>query len=261
MRTTSRAKSPNGAAVRGRRAPWRRRSAVGATSRVQKRWSKKGWTRWATSRSTRSTRCSVSAERAYTKAKQGGDEVATSQSLILRAVIYRERDDPTRAEAMLSEVEPMFRRNLPAGHLAFASLMLQRALIARARGDLRTALEGANKVLTMTQAGIKAGGQGADFLPTILVRRSDLYLQLQRAGEASADAATALGMLQRAAQPGTFSATLGRAYLTLGRALQVQGRRGEARAAGASAVEHLRSALGPDHPDTQRARQLQALDP
>ena len=46
--------------VRGRRAPWRRRSAVGATSLARRRWSRRGWTRWATSRRTRSTTCSVS---------------------------------------------------------------------------------------------------------------------------------------------------------------------------------------------------------
>jgi hypothetical protein len=50
----------------------------------------------------------------------------------------------------------------------------------------------------------------------------------------------------------------GRAYLTLARALRAQGRRDEARAALASALKHLEITLGPDHPDTQTARQLAA---
>jgi len=63
-------------------------------------------------------------------------------------------------------------------------------------------------------------------------------------------------MWQAAAEPGTFSSWRGRAHLALGRALQVQGRSGEARAAFASALEHLEPSLGADHPQTREARRL-----
>jgi Tetratricopeptide repeat len=56
------------------------------------------------------------------------------------------------------------------------------------------------------------------------------------------------------------SGDLGRAYLTLGRALQAQGKRDESRAALRSGAEHLQNALGPDHPDALAARQLAELD-
>ena len=103
-------------------------------------------------------------------------------------------------------------------------------------------------------------GQGADSLPTNLVRRSDLYLRLQRAGEGSNDSATALGMLQRAAQPGAFSALLGRAYVTLGRALQAQGRAGKRAPQSRQPRAPARRARA--RPSRYaRARQLQALDP
>jgi hypothetical protein len=63
-------------------------------------------------------------------------------------------------------------------------------------------------------------------------------------------------MLQQSAQPGAFSSDLGRAYLALGRAIQAQGKRNEARTALRSAAEHLDSALGSKHPDTRIAKQL-----
>jgi serine/threonine-protein kinase len=197
-----------------------------------------------------------SAERAYAKARRAGDQVVINQSLLERARIYRDQRDLARAEAMLAEVEPRLRRNLPAGHIAFASLASERALIAQAAGDLGAALRLASQAMDIAEASVKAGRQGADFLPTLLLRRSDLKLQLRRPDEAAADATRGLSLLQTAAQPGTFSSTLGRAYLTLGRALQAQGKPEEARAALRSAVQHLQSALGPDHPDTRAARQL-----
>ncbi len=196
------------------------------------------------------------AERGYAKARQAGDEVVINQSLLLRAAVYRERHDLPRAVAMLREVEPRLRRNLPAGHYAFASLASEHALVARARGDLQSALELSNQATAIAEAAIKAGRQGAGLLPTLLVRRSGLELELRHAGEAAADAGRALTLLQAAAQPGPLTGNVGRAYLALGRALAQQGKPDEARAALRSAVEHLQGALGPDHPDTRTARQL-----
>jgi tetratricopeptide (TPR) repeat protein len=196
------------------------------------------------------------AQRSYLKAQRADDQVVINQSLLERARICRDQRDLAGAEAVLAEVEPRLRRNLPPGHIAFASLASERALVARARGDLKVATDLADQAVAITEASVKAGRQGVDLMPTLLVRRSDLKLQLHRPDEAAADAARALTMLQPAAQPGTFSSVLGRAHLTLGRALQAQGKREEARAAFFSAAEHLQNALGPDHPDTRRARQL-----
>ena len=79
---------------------------------------------------------------------------------------------------------------------------------------------------------------------------------IQQPEEAAADARRALAIVQQAAQPGTFSSTIGRAYLALGRALQVRGRLELARDALRHATEHFTHALGPDHPDTRIAREL-----
>jgi len=201
------------------------------------------------------------AERGYTKAQQAGAQVVIGQSLLLRAQIYMDQGDLQRAAAMLDEVEPRLRKGLPAGHIAFGSLASSRALLAQAHGDLHAALDLSNDAVAISEAAVKAGRVGGDYLPTFLVRRSDVELQLGEPGRAEDDATRAMGLLQASAQLGAFSSTRGRAYLTLGRALQSQGKLGEAHAAFHSAAEHLQSTLGPDHPDTRRALLLAESEP
>jgi len=195
-------------------------------------------------------------ERGYARAQQAGDQTVVNQSLLLRSSIYRMRGNPTRAAEMLSEAETRLRRILPAGHIAFAALALQRALIAQSRGELQQALALANEAVAGAEASIKAGRQGSDFLPAMLVSRADIQLQLHQPDAAAADAARALTILQQFAQPGVFTAQLGGAYLAQGRALQIQGHPDQAGAAFRTAAKHLERALGPDHPDTRLARQL-----
>jgi hypothetical protein len=69
-----------------------------------------------------------------------------------------------------------------------------------------------------------------------------------------------LKLFLEATEPGTFSVTLGRAYVALGRALQAQGQFDEARVAFRSAGEHMKSAVGANHPETHDARKLAELD-
>ena len=199
------------------------------------------------------------AERGYAKAKQAGDEVVVNQSLLLRGVIYRAQGDVARAKEMLVEVEPRLRQALPAGHVAFASLTSEQALNARAANDLKTALDLSNKAVTMLEATLKKGGQGVEGLPTFLLRRADLELQLGRPLDAANDAGRSLRLLLQAAPAGTFSSRIGRAYLVLARALDAQGKQEEARDAARSAAAHFQNALGPEQADTRAAQQLAGL--
>ncbi len=200
------------------------------------------------------------AERAYTIAERAKHEVVICQSLMERARIYRLQGDLARAEAMLAEVEPRFRRDLPPGHYAFAAIASERSLILLARGDVTNALVLAHQAVYTDEAALKAGGQGAGVLPIFLFRRSAVEREAGQSDAAVADAVRAVSLLQNFTQPGTYSCNLGRAYLTLGLALRAQGKRDEARVAFHSATEHLQNALGSDHPDTRSAGQL-ADDP
>ena len=194
------------------------------------------------------------AERAYEGARRAGDDVVINQSLMVRASIYRERGALERAARALSELEPRYRRMLPRGNAGFATLASEQALLAQAKGDL----PGAKAAFDQAVAIADASPQRTDYLPRTLVRRASLELQMRLWEEARADAAKALDMWQAADEPGTFSSFRGRGYLALGRALQAQGQLGPARAAFASALEHLQTALGAHHPEAREARQLLA---
>src|SRR6266849_2189763 len=194
--------------------------------------------------------------RAVAVSEDSRAETVVNQSLLVRTAIYRSQGDLERAAEMLTELEPMLRRSLPPGHVAFASLALQQALNAQARGDVQKALDLANQVVTIAEEAIKAGREGVGYLQVYLVSRSNIHLQLGHLGEAAADAGRALKILLDASQTESFSAALGRAYLALGRALSPQGKDEEARAAFRFAIENLQSALGADHSETRAARQL-----
>ena len=194
------------------------------------------------------------AERACANARQARNEMVTNQSLFERARVYRERGDIARATSTISELEPRLHRMLPRGHAAFASLASEQALLAQARRDFPAAGAAADEAVAIAEA----SGQRVDYLPRMLLRRSSLELEMRLVQEARADAARALGIWQDSAEQGTFSCWQGRAYLALGSALQAQGQLGQARAAFASALEHLQPSLGADHPQTREARQLVA---
>jgi eukaryotic-like serine/threonine-protein kinase len=199
------------------------------------------------------------AERAYARAKDADDQVVVNQSLIVRAIVYREAGDASRAAEMISEVEPRLRRALPPGHIAFASVLSEKALNTSAKGDPPAGLELMDQAVALAEGAIKAGGTGAAFLNLLLLRRSGLHLQLGQAQSAAADAERALQGLKARAAAGGPSSSVGRAWLSLGRALEALGKSEAARAAGASALEQLEGSLGPEHADTRAARQLAAL--
>lgn len=196
------------------------------------------------------------AEKGEEKAQQAGDEAPIDQALMLRAAIYRNEGDLNRAAQMLSELEPRLQRHLPIGHIAFGSLNLQEALNAQSRGDLPEALRLADNAIAIAETQARNGGQGGDYLPLFLVRRSLIKLQAGLASEAEADSMRALELLQKIAAPGGLSSTLGRAYLAHSQALRALNKSDQALAEVRSAIVQLENTLGPDHPDTHKARQL-----
>ncbi len=196
------------------------------------------------------------AERAHQRAQQAGDQILVDQTALQLARVYRDQHDFVRATTLLAELEPRMHRELPPGHYAFAVLISDKALLARAEGDLPTAWQLANQAVAMDESAINAGRQGASYLPALLVRRSAADLDVGKWDQAAADAARALQLLRATTQPGTLSSNLGRAYLALGRARQAQGKTEEARSAFLAAAENLQDTLGPDHADTRTAHHL-----
>jgi tetratricopeptide (TPR) repeat protein len=162
---------------------------------------------------------------------------------------------------MLAEVEPRLRKALPPGHVAFASLNSEKALLAQARGDRQSALALADESVAIVEAALKSGGQGADFMPTVLIKRAGIELDLQRLKESAADAARAIELLHARTPAGLHTSHLGRAYYALGRALEAQHERARARSAQQTAIENLEDAAGQDNPTARDARAaLQRID-
>jgi tetratricopeptide (TPR) repeat protein len=196
------------------------------------------------------------AERAYAMASKAGQEVVVNQSLLLRSRIYVDQGKLGDAGAVLDEVEPRLRQQLPPGHIAFASLTSERGLLAQARGELRMALDLTDGAIQMIHSSVQAGNQGSDVMALLMLRRSGIELDLHMFEEAASDARSAVELLQRNTPAGTWSATLGRAYLSYGQALAAQNHRDAARQALQSAVEHLEKTFGGDHPQLVNARAL-----
>jgi tetratricopeptide (TPR) repeat protein len=182
------------------------------------------------------------AERGYANAVRAGNQLVTNQALLVLGRIYRERGDLTRAQAMLSEIEPRLRRALPPGHLAFSKLASEYSLLASARGDLPAALQLANKAVAIAETSIKAGRGGDDYLASALVVRSDINRQLGRADDDATDAARALDLVKKSEEPGAFSSDLGHAYYTMGRPSSAGKNRGSSRCISLSNGESARYA-------------------
>jgi serine/threonine protein kinase/tetratricopeptide (TPR) repeat protein len=203
---------------------------------------------------------SVYAEQASTRAKVKGFALALNQALLERARIYRDQESIDQSDAMLKEVEPRLRQDLPPSHYAFAVLEIEKAQNEFHRGNLKGALRLANEAVGIDEKSIAAGGQGSDALPSLLVNRAGIEMKTGNGDKAVADASRAVRLLQEQAEPGTFSTQLARSYMALGNALRAQGKQDEARVAFRSAAEHFENALGPDHPDTRSAIQSGGLE-
>jgi len=199
------------------------------------------------------------AEAAYRKAEAAKDRTSTEQALIQRARVYRGQGNLTRAEEMLATVEPMLRHDLPTGHYAFASVGFEHALIAYARRDLASALRQVTEALAITEAAVKAGGQGGHLLPFLLISAATFELEAGKPQAAVVHAQRAVALLGNAAQQGSFSTRVGRADAILGRALRAVGKDAEARAALQLAAEQLAGSLGPNNPESVEARRLASV--
>ncbi len=188
------------------------------------------------------------AELADAGARRSGDDVVLTHALFLRNFVYSlQRDLPAAARTMV-EIEPRIRES-PPDHYYHTTLAYNRAMLAQARGDAAGARAAFERALSLMDE---------QDSPVILLRRSAFALAQGELAMAEADAARALAVSRRNAEPGARSSRVGLSHLALARALRARGKHAEAAAAAAEAMPHLETALGADHPDTRAARELAA---
>ena len=183
------------------------------------------------------------ARRCYQDAVRTDQQISVNQALFVLAAAQRDQGALDRAAATLAELGARFERMLPRSDLQFASLGVERSLLAAARGDLAAALSEADDAVAMAEA----SRQQPQYLRRVLRNRSEVNLLARRADRAAADAEKAVQLELQAAEPGGLSSNVGLAYLALGRALQAQGRTQDAQGALLSAARHLRPTLGERH--------------
>jgi eukaryotic-like serine/threonine-protein kinase len=200
------------------------------------------------------------AQRSYQKAQQEHNQLVSSQSLREQARIAISQKNFALANQLISQVEPQMRQHLPPGHYAFASLAADRAMIALGDGNRQLALQFANESVSIGETAVKAGGEGAFALPGYLLTRSSIELASGSFEQAAADSNRALSLVKSNTPTGSFSSTLGYAYLSMARAQDAEGKHDEARANALLASENLEKCLGSGHPNTVAARKLAGLD-
>ena len=191
-------------------------------------------------------------ERAIAEATRLDDQVVQLQALLLLAGAERQRGDLERATVLFDEAERQLRERLPPDHAAFTSLLVQRAVVATARGRLDEAQELTDRAL----ARVQDTSQGADLLGAIHHRRAAIALADGRSADALAEATAAVDDERRRSDPDQLSSRLGRLLLTLGEAQSRAGQAGAARETLALALRHLEATLGADHRDSRRIHAL-----
>jgi tetratricopeptide (TPR) repeat protein len=195
------------------------------------------------------------ADRAYAGAKETSNGTVVGQSLVIRASTYRLLGELDRAEKMIDEADALWKKSRSPAYSGFPSLASERAMVAQARGDLRTALLRTDEAMRLMEP---IREQFPEQFARILGRRAKLELEMGRSKEAESDARAVLDVLTKVIEPGALSSIVGRNCVALGKALAAQGKIEAARAQFRAAVPHLSAALGADHPETAEARRLAA---
>ena len=199
------------------------------------------------------------AERAYEGALQEANPIVINQARLRLARVYRAQHKPERSLQVLDEAQVAMAKLLPPGHFALGSLAAERALTLQARGDFPAALKSITEAVQIDTTAAQSGKAGAQYLPVLLTYRAGIEFDEQQLAAAEADAQQALKQLLADAQPGDYSSNVGRAELTLARVLHAEGKPADSRSAAQEAAQQLEKALGPDHPETQAARELGLL--
>jgi tetratricopeptide (TPR) repeat protein len=190
------------------------------------------------------------------RARELNDNILTDDIDLLRSLMFIDAHELEQASGLLAELEQRLSKRYAPQHYVFAELASARSLIALRQGDIHTADDYARQAIELDEASIRRIGQCAAYLPTLLVRKSEIEHLGRHEDVAASDAKRAIDLLKDEEGAGIPSSNIGRAYLALARALQGAGKQDEAQLASRKAYANLQTTLGLDHPDTRTARQL-----
>jgi tetratricopeptide (TPR) repeat protein len=191
----------------------------------------------------------------YEDAERGGRASSRAETLafalIGQAGVHLELGHVNRAAALIEDVRRAFGGAIPKGPPAITVAVLS-GRIALERGELAEARRTLGQALSAFQ------GLGNASAVMVRLYLADVALQSRQPDEAAMLAQRAIEESHTLQGGIPHSSRTGMSYLRLAEARLAQGESGAARQALASALEHLRAALGPDHPATRRAIALEA---
>jgi serine/threonine protein kinase len=195
-------------------------------------------------------------ERARAEAVRGNRLDSKLFALLGSVSAYCDLGDLERAAKALAEARAMMSGTVPAGSPPALAADTLQGRLALLRGEL----EEAERLFTATLADFEARKVSSGSVVMLRIWRSEVALRQTRTEEALAEAQRALDLARRLQAGIPWSSRTGLAQLALADALSQAGRTSEARTALVSATEHLRHALGEEHPLTGRAMARQTAD-
>jgi tetratricopeptide (TPR) repeat protein len=134
--------------------------------------------------------------RAYEKGRVAGNDVVIMQSLLARAASYRKRGHLAQAAQALDEVDRRANGRWGPTHPGYVSLTLERADLARARGELDEAARLFDRVIAVMET-----RPDKYALPRALLRRATLSLETSAGRCGPCGCRERAGDLQRGRRP------------------------------------------------------------
>jgi tetratricopeptide (TPR) repeat protein len=187
---------------------------------------------------------------AIESANRSGNAGVRAGGIAYRAGTYLLMGEVKRAESEIAIVAPEIGKTVPADSVPALIIRQMQARIDAANGHLPEAITQLSSIIEFYD------GRGLAVAPVVrvLLVRADVYLKQENAGAAMADAQRALEV-SRALQGGKpYSSLTGLSLLLIARIHDSRGEHTAAQVVAGQAVPHLVETLGPDHPETQRAR-------
>ena len=148
--------------------------------------------------------------RANARARDQGNQVITDQPLIVLADVDIDLGRIDQAARLVAELEPRLQGNLPAAHIAFASLASEKSLIEKARGRMDRRWIWPTKPCRSPKLPSRLEDRAPTASPRCSYGAPLVELDLKLPNDALGDANHAFGILQ-SGKTGTYSSSMGRA--------------------------------------------------
>ena len=189
-------------------------------------------------------------DKAIDLARHRSRDLSFSTALLVQSAVRRQLGQFDAAARSLDDADHIIAERLPPGHWAARAIVIERARLAAARGDVAGGLVLADKAIGSAEN--QAGAVRA--LTSWRVYRAEIALAANHFDVARDDATQALALLGKQQGEQVESAWAGRAHAVLAHVRQHEGHKAEAANEFAQALQHMVPTLGATHPEVVKLR-------